>query len=222
MKSDYEKPTMTPDLVIFDCDGVLVDSEIISNTVLSEVLTSIGLCITPDDCMDLFLGKSWDYCLRIVRERFNKQPPHSLYEIYMEKMFAKFEEKLTPIESIEYALDNLPYPKCVASSGPHIKINKTLSITGLLHRFGENVYSANDVKEGKPAPDLFLHAAMQMGADPKNTLVIEDSIADIQAAYKAKMTPLAFCPTKTNPAIEETNSIVFNNMTELPALVNKL
>ena len=213
---------MTPDLVIFDCDGVLVDSEIISNTVLSEVLNSIDLRISPSDCMNLFLGKSWDFCLEIVEKRLRKQPPDNLYETYIKKMFTKFEEELVPIESIEYALDNLPYPKCVASSGPHLKINKTLSITGLLNRFGKNVYSASDVKEGKPAPDLFLHAAMKMGANPKNTLVIEDSIAGIQAAHKAEMTPLAYCPTKTNPEIEKTKSVVFNNMAELPALVAKL
>ena len=213
---------MTPDLVIFDCDGVLVDSEIISNTVLSEVLMSAGLYITPNDCINLFLGKSWDDCLGIIKERFKKQPPHNIYEIYMKKMFAKFEKELKPTESIEYALDNLPYPKCVASSGPHIKIKKTLSITGLLSRFGKNIYSANDVKEGKPAPDLFIHAAAEMGAHPKNTIVIEDSIAGIQAAYSAKMTPLAFCPIRTNPEIESTKSIVFNKMTELPALINKL
>ena len=213
---------MTPDLVIFDCDGVLVDSEIISNTVLSEVLKSIGLYIKPSDCIDLFLGKSWDYCIDIVEKRLEKPAPHNLYETYMLKMFTKFEEELKPIESIEYALDNLPYPKCVASSGPHIKINKTLSITGLLNRFGENVYSANDVKQGKPAPDLFLHAAIEMGADPINTIVIEDSIAGIQAALEAKMTPLAFCPIEPNSAIKKTKSIVFNNMTDLPDLIGKL
>ena len=213
---------MTPDLVIFDCDGVLVDSETISNAVLSEVLKSIGLDLTPSDCIDLFLGKSWDYCIEIVKERLKTQPPDGLYESYIQKMFAKFDKELAPIESIEYALDNLPYPKCVASSGPHIKINKTLSITGLLNRFGENVFSANDVKEGKPAPDLFIYAAMKMGANPKNTLVIEDSIAGIQAAHKAKMTPLAFCPAKTNSTIEKTNSVVFSHMTELPDLVDKL
>jgi len=213
---------MTPDLVIFDCDGVLVDSEIISNTVLSEVLESIDIYITPSDCMDLFLGKSWDFCLAIVQDRLKKQPPHNLYEIYIKKMFTKFEKELVPIESIEYALDNLPYPKCVASNGPHLKINKTLSITGLLNRFGKNVYSASDVQKGKPAPDLFLYAAAKMGADPKNTLVIEDSMAGIQAAHKAKMTPLAYCPKKTNPEIKKTKSVVFNNMAELPALVAKL
>ena len=213
---------MRPDLVIFDCDGVLVDSEIISNTVLSEVLESIDLHMSPSECMDLFLGKSWDFCLGIVEKRLGTQPSHNLYETYMKKMFTKFEEELVPIESIEYALDNLPYPKCVASSGPYLKINKTLSITGLLNRFGENIYSATDVKEGKPAPDLFLHAAMKMGADPKNTVVIEDSIAGIQAAHRAKMTPLVYCPAKTNPAIKKMKSVVFNNMTELPALVAKI
>ena len=104
MKSDYEKPTMTPDLVIFDCDGVLVDSEIISNTVLSEVLKSIGLYIKPSDCIDLFLGKSWDYCIDIVEKKLEKPAPHNLYDTYMLKMFTKFEEELKPIEHRGVAL----------------------------------------------------------------------------------------------------------------------
>ena len=213
---------MTPDLVIFDCDGVLVDSETISNSVLSESLEAIGLNIAPEVCMDLFLGKSWDYCFHMIKKRLGTEPPHNLHETYMKKLFVQFEKNLNPIEGIQFALDNISYPICVASSGPHLKINRTLSITGLLERFGKHVYSADDVKFGKPAPDLFLHAAMEMSATPSNTLVIEDSTAGVEAAYSAGMTPLAFGSKKTNSAIGKSETIVFRNMRELPDLINRL
>ncbi len=213
---------MTPDLVIFDCDGVLVDSEVISNYVLSESLEAIGLNITPEVCMDLFLGKSWDYCFQVIKKRLGTEPPRTLHETYMNELFAQFEKTLKPIEDIQFALDNIPYPKCVASSGPHLKINKTLSITGLMERFGKHLYSAEDVKFGKPAPDLFLHAAMKMKATPSKTLVIEDSTAGIEAAYSAGMTPLAFCSKKPNRAIVQSETIVFRSMRELPDLINRL
>ena len=213
---------MTPDLVIFDCDGVLVDSETISNSVLSESLEAIGLNIAPEVCMDLFLGKSWDYCFHMIKKRLGTEPPHNLHETYMKKLFVQFEKNLNPIEGIQFALDNISYPICVASSGPHLKINRTLSITGLLERFGKHVYSADDVKFGKPAPDLFLHAAMEMSATPSNTLVIEDSTAGVEAAYRAGMTPIAFCSKKTNPTIERWETIVFRSMRELPGLINRL
>ena len=83
---------MTPDLVIFDCDGVLVDSEVISNSVLSESLETIGLNITPEVCMDLFLGKSWDYCLRVIKKRLGTEPSRTLHETYMNKLFSQFEK----------------------------------------------------------------------------------------------------------------------------------
>ncbi|PZC43501.1 MAG: Beta-phosphoglucomutase, HAD superfamily [Chloroflexi bacterium] len=213
---------MTPDLVIFDCDGVLVDSEIISNSVLSESLETVGLDIPPDVCIDLFLGKSWDYCFSVIKKRLGTDPPHNFHETYMEKLFVQFEKNLKPVEDIHFALENIPYPKCVASSGPHLKISKTLSVTGLLERFGEHVYSGDDVKSGKPAPDLFLHAAVKMSATPSNTLVIEDSTAGVEAAYSAGMTPLAFCSKKTNPAFGQSKTIVFRSMRELPDLINRL
>ena len=213
---------MTPDLVIFDCDGVLVDSETISNSVLSESLETVGLNITPEACMDLFLGKSWNYCFHVIKKRLGTEPPHSLYETYMKKLFVEFEKNLNPIEDVQFALDEITHPKCVASSGSHLKINKTLSITGLLERFGEHVYSTDDVKFGNPAPDLFLHAAIEMNATPSNTLVIEDSTAGVEAAYRAGMTPIAFCSKKTNPTIERWETIVFRSMRELPGLINRL
>ena len=92
----------------------------------------------------------------------------------------------------------------------------------MLERFGEHVYSTDDVKFGKPAPDLFLHAAIEMNATPSNTLVIEDSTAGVEAAYRAGMTPIAFCAKKTNPTIERWETIVFRSMRELPGLINRL
>ncbi|MFL2804360.1 MAG: HAD family hydrolase [Dehalococcoidia bacterium] len=213
---------LKPDLVIFDCDGVLVDSEPISNQVLSELLTEIGLPTTFEKSLELFLGKSWQDSLKTIESLLGKKPPENLFDEYMKRMFKLFETDLEPIKGIPQVLDNLNFPKCVASSGPYEKIYKTLGSTQLLSFFEGNIFSAVDVKNGKPAPDLFLHAARQMNSDPTNSVVIEDSPAGIEAALKANMKVLAFDQFGYNHFIPSNKGKTFSSMKDLINIIDHL
>ena len=152
---------------------------------MSELLTEIGLPTTFEKSLELFLGKSWKDSLKTIESHLGKTPPKNLFDEYMQRMFKLFETDLNPIQGISEVLNNLNYPKCVASSGPYEKIYKTLGITELLSFFEGNIFSAVDVKNGKPAPDLFLYAASKMNSDPANSLVIEDSPSGIEATDKS-------------------------------------
>ena len=123
-------PTMPEPLIIFDCDGVLVDSEPISNRILADLLTEIGLPTTFSQSLQMFLGRSWEDNLKVIERRLGKEPPDNLYATYTERLFQAFESELNPINGIEFVLDQLPFPMCVASSGPHDKIQKTFVVIG--------------------------------------------------------------------------------------------
>ena len=209
-----------PDLVIFDCDGVLVDSEPISNRVLADLLTEIGLPTTLEQSLKLFLGKSWKDNFLIIQERLGRSPPQKLYEIYTERMYQAFEAELKPISGIESSLDQISLKTCVASSGPHMKIRKTLEITGLLPRFENHIFSADDVEKGKPAPDLFLYACEKMGSKSSSSVVVEDALPGVQSAVSAGMTVLAYTPYGDVNNFKKHGAITFEDMIELPNILN--
>ena len=209
-----------PDLVIFDCDGVLVDSEPISNRVLADLLTEIGLPTTLEQSFQLFLGKSWKDNFLIIQERLGRSPPQELYEIYTERMYQAFEAELKPISGIESSLDQISLKTCVASSGPHMKIQKTLEITGLLPRFENHIFSADDVEKGKPAPDLFLHACDEMGSKSYSSVVVEDALPGVRSAVSAGMTVLAYTPYGDVNNFKKHGAITFEDMIELPSILN--
>jgi HAD superfamily hydrolase (TIGR01509 family) len=206
---------MNPELIIFDCDGVLVDSEPISNKVLAQLLTEIGLPTSYEQSLKDFLGRSWPDIITIIETRFGKKPPDNLHCIYMNQMFAEFKIHLKPVKGIIKAISQISCQTCVASSGPHEKIKMTLSITNLYDEFKGRIFSAADVANGKPAPDLFLHAADKMSVDPLNTIVIEDSSAGIEAAIKANMKVLAYDPFGYNHHVPEFNGKTFSSMDQL-------
>ena len=178
--------------------------------------------MTLDQSLNLFLGKSWIDSLLIINELLEKEPPADLHEIYMERMFKEFEEHLRPIPGIEQALQSIDANYCVASSGPHKKIRKTLGVTGLLHLFEGRIFSSTDVGRGKPEPDLFLHACSMMGYTPQETIVIEDSLAGVQAAISAGMRVFVYRPS-CNGKNQEDNSevIAFGSMNTLSGLIDK-
>ncbi len=175
-----------PDLIIFDCDGVLVDSEVLSCRCLSEVLAGYGIAMTADRILDLFLGRS----TAAVREHFAAagQPlPATFAADFAARVRDVFSSALRPIEGVDAVLGDLTIPFCLASSSDVDRVSLSLSLTGLAPRFGRRLYTAQMVARGKPAPDLFLYAASQMQADPRRTLVIEDSISGVQAGRAAGM-----------------------------------
>ena len=183
------------DLVIFDCDGVLVDSERISSREFSALLRELGLEFTMAEMFDTFMGNSMQRCMDIVTERLGKAPPNDLLSRYHANMQRALTRELQPVPGIAALLDVLDaaeLPYAVASNGEHAKMQTTLGVTGLLHRFEGRRFSAMDVAHPKPAPDLFLHAARRMGVEPTRCVVIEDSPLGVQGACAAGMTVVGY------------------------------
>jgi HAD superfamily hydrolase (TIGR01509 family) len=203
--------------VIFDCDGVLVDSEPIANRVLAEALTGIGVPMTAEESTTAFMGRSWSSVVEVVEDRLGRAVPPDLRARYLERVFAAFERELRPVPGIVAALDQIALPSCVASSSSHAKMRFALEHTGLLERFDGRLFSATEVTQGKPAPDLFLHAAARMGWAPAECAVVEDSPAGVQGALAAGMTALGYAG-RTDPVLLA-GARIFTRMAELPALL---
>lgn len=183
---------MAYDLVIFDCDGVLVDSEPISNRILAERLTAIGLPTTTEESIRDYMGRSWKTDQEIIEGRLGRPLPDGWVDAYHAEVIAAFATELEPVAGIVAALDAIDLPRCVASSSAHPRIRAALDATGLLVRFDGRIFSATDVEHGKPAPDLFLHAASRMGVSPARCVVIEDSPLGVQGACAAGMTVIGY------------------------------
>jgi len=181
-----------PELVIFDCDGVLVDSELLAIAVLTATLAELGLSVDDEMAYDRFLGRSFSTMTAILRKEFDLELAPGTVETMRSKLFARFEAALSPVAGIGNVLAGLDMPFCVASSSQPERIALSLKLTALDTYFGSHVFSATMVENGKPAPDLFLLAARQMGFSPEKCLVIEDSPAGILAAKAAGMKVFGF------------------------------
>lgn len=207
--------------VIFDCDGVLVDSERLAAPILAELLTELGLPTTAEDVDRDFKGRSWEHGLTVISARRGGAPVWpELRERYRAALFAAFDARLAPVSGVTTALDALEaaaIPYCVASSGDHERIRRGLRAAGLLDRFPDAaIFSADDVPHGKPAPDLFLHAAAQMGFDPATTAVVEDSAAGAQAGVAAGMRVLGYGEAEL---LRAAGAEPFEDMRALPRLL---
>ncbi len=208
------------DLVVLDCDGVLVDSEPISNRILAEALTERGLPTTTEEAIERYMGGSLKAVLDDVERRIGRPAPEDLVPSYRAACYAAFETELEAVEGIEAALDALGDTlTCVASSGEHEKIRRTLGRTGLLPRFEGRIFSATEVAHGKPAPDLFLHAATCMGVDPERCAVVEDSPVGVTAALAAGMTVFGYAGRTPAEQLAREGVHVFAAMHELPVLL---
>lgn len=179
-------------LVIFDCDGVLVDSEPISLRLLLETLAAAGLHLSPPEAAALFLGRSLASTREIVAREYGVIVGDGALDSMRRALYATFRAELAPIPHVAEALDALPAPYCVASSSQPERIELSLTVTGLWPRFAGRAFSAAMVANGKPAPDLFLFAAESLGYPPAACLVVEDSPAGILAAKAAGMKVVAF------------------------------
>jgi len=180
-----------PDLIIFDCDGVLIDSEVLSCRCLSDVLAGYGIELAVDQALDLFLGRS----VTAVREHYEALghliPEQFAAELKV-RIRAAFLSSLCPVEGVSSVLEDLRIPHCVASSSDVDRVSFSLSLTGLALHFDTRVYTSQMVKRGKPAPDLFVYAAERMQVDPHRTLVVEDSVSGVKAGKAAGMTVWGF------------------------------
>lgn len=180
------------ELVIFDCDGVLVDSEPLAAAALAEELGHCGIVTTAQECLDHYTGLSLDSVVAGIEERWRRRLPADFRERLKVRDYDAFRRHLRPIAGVEALLSGLTTPKCVASSGSLEKLQVTLTATGLMPEFAPHVFSAEQVARGKPAPDLFLFAAARMGVAPDRCLVVEDSIAGITAARAAEMAVVGY------------------------------
>jgi len=205
--------------VIFDCDGVLVDTELIANRVLAGLLTEAGVPTTFDECMRDYRGRAMKSVLATATQRLGAPLPFDVAERYYDEVKAIFRRELEPVPGVIAALDRIDLPSCVASSGPHHKMEVTLRRTGLWDRFEGRIFSASEVGAGKPAPDLFLHAARRMGFEPGTTAVVEDSLAGVQAARAAGMRALAFARHTDAELLAAAGGEPFDDMTRLPELL---
>ncbi|MGH7046687.1 MAG: HAD family hydrolase [Stellaceae bacterium] len=182
-----------PDLVIFDCDGVLVDSEVIFAHVLGECLTAAELPTTEDEALLLGFGRNRDTLTAAVETRFGRTLPDGFFEAMRARTAQVLERELVAVPGVEALLKALPAPRCVASNGHLERVRERLALTGLLQFFEPHVFSAIEVAAGKPAPDLFLLAAQRCGVPPASCLVIEDSTIGVAAALAAGMRVFGFC-----------------------------
>src|SRR5277367_6737098 len=180
-----------PDLIIFDCDGVLVDSEVLSCSCLSKVLAGYGIELGLDQALDLFLGRSVTAVVEHY-EALGRTIPEQFSTELTAGVRAAFLSTLCPIEGVNSVLEGLQIQHCVASSSDVDRVCLSLSLTGLAAHFGSRLYTSQMVERGKPAPDLFLYAAERMQADPHRTLVIEDSVSGVKAGKAAGMTVWGF------------------------------
>lgn len=209
----------TVDLIIFDCDGVLVDSERLAVRVEARLITELGWPIAEADVLDRFVGRSDSYMLGEI-ERMLGRPVPDWQDRYEHDLHQAFRDELVAVEGIEAALDELTVRTCVASSGTHEKMLLTLGLTGLFDRFAGRIFSTTDVAHGKPAPDLFLYAAERSGVAPSRCVVVEDSRSGVEAARAAGMRSLGYAGGLTPPDwLEGPDTTVFDNMLELPNLL---
>jgi len=209
------------DGVIFDCDGVLVDSERLSVDIDRRVLADLGWSLTNEEILHRFVGRSAAHFRAEIEQHLGRALPEDWEAPYQPWYVDAFERELVEVPGASSALDQIETTVCVASSGSHDKIRRSLGLTGLLHRFDGRIFSAQDVREGKPAPDLFLHAAAQLGADPSRCVVIEDSRFGVAAARAAGMRVLGYSGGLT-PAewLDEAGATaVFSDMRLLPDLL---
>lgn len=180
------------DLIIFDCDGVVADSEPLATRALQEALRRRGLELSLDEIIERFLGRSSDTLTRVLQTDFGIAFGADDFAAMRAHLFALFERDLKPVAGVKSLLHRLALPSCLASSSQPDRIETTLRATGCTEFFTGRIFSAAAVRNGKPAPDLFLHAAAALATPPHRCLVIEDSPAGIEAAKRANMRVIAF------------------------------
>jgi len=207
-------------LVIFDCDGVLVDSELITNRIFAGMLNELGIPVTLEDMFEQFVGRSMAACLEKIAGLLGRPVPEEFVHQYQLRTTAALKSDLEVVPGIESVLDEMSIPYCVASSGSHEKMQTTLGITGLLPRFQGKIFSVTDVARGKPFPDVFLYAAAQSGASPSQCAVVEDTPTGVAAGVAAGMTVYGYCALTPRHRLRDAGAhYTFDSMSKLGQLL---
>jgi HAD superfamily hydrolase (TIGR01509 family) len=208
--------------VIFDCDGVLVDSERLAIRIDAIVLRELGWPMSEAEVVERFVGRTDEYMRGEIEAHIGRELGTDWDDLFGPLYLETFERELEPVPGVVDALDRISLPTCVASSGSHEKMRFTLGLTKLYDRFAGRIFSATEVMHGKPEPDLFLHAAASMGVDPEACVVVEDSHWGVVAARNAGMRALGFAGGVTPiDALAGPGTVVFEHMHELPALLSR-
>jgi len=208
-------------LVIFDCDGVLVDSERITNRVFADMLGELGLAFTLEDMFERFIGRSMAQCLDEIAVLLGRPPPTDFTATYRARTKRALETQLRPVPGIEDALAQITIPWCVASNGAHDKMRLTLGLTGLLPHFEGKLFSVTEVARPKPAPDVFLHAASRSGVAPGDCVVVEDTPTGVEAAVAAGMVVLGYAGLTPAHRLRAAGAhYLFDRMADLPRLLS--
>jgi HAD superfamily hydrolase (TIGR01509 family) len=206
--------------IIFDCDGTLVDSEVLVNEVLVEVVAEHGLTIPLDEAVSSFRGGKMADCVAEIERRLGRSLPEDFVPQFRSRMAAAFRQRLRPVDGALELVRSLRQRFCVASSGPREKIELSLSLTGLLPFFENAIFSSYEIGVWKPEPGLFLHAARVMGFEPEACTVVEDSLTGIQAGIRAGMQVVAFQPAEVDPEIPKGVPVI-RHLSELRALLQE-
>jgi HAD superfamily hydrolase (TIGR01509 family) len=207
-------------LVIFDCDGVLVDSEVITSRVFAGMLNELGIPATVEQVFDKFVGRSMAQCLDEIANMLGREVPAGFAHEYHLRTTLALTADLKAVPGIGSVLDEIGLPYCVASNGSHEKMRTTLGLTGLLPKFQGKLFSVTDVARGKPFPDVFLYAAAQSGIAPSACAVIEDTPTGVRAGAAAGMTVFGYCAHTPAPRLIGAGAQhTFARMSELPGLL---
>jgi HAD superfamily hydrolase (TIGR01509 family) len=211
------------ELVIYDCDGVLVDSEPISVRIDALVLAELGWPLSEAEVAERFVGRSHAYMVSQIEAQLGRPLPTGWDAETGPRYRQAFEAELQPVAGIVAALDAISVPGCVASSSGHERLRLTLGLVGLYERFAGRIFSATDVENGKPAPDLFLFAAQQCAVKPERCVVVEDSQWGVQAARAAGMAAIGYAGGLTGAAaLAGVATVVIEEMADLPGAVKEL
>jgi HAD superfamily hydrolase (TIGR01509 family) len=205
--------------IIFDCDGVLVDSESIAIGTLVDMANSLGAKMSIEESIINLKGKSLNLCMGIVESLIEKPLPETFEADYRTNTFKAFKEQIQPIKGIKDVVGNLKIPFCVASSGPENKIRLNLEITGLLSYFENKIFSCYSIQKWKPEPDIFLWAAKTMGFEPHECLVIEDSVSGVKAAKKGGFDVYGYTEHDYKSELIALANKTFDDMSKLPTFI---
>jgi HAD superfamily hydrolase (TIGR01509 family) len=212
-------------LVIFDCDGVLVDSEILAHELLAEMMTELGQAMTTAEAIEAFAGRSLTDVLTLVEAIFGRKLPDEVGQRYGQRLADRLRCELKPVPGVKAAIAELPHRRCVASSSSFERVRLSLEVTGLAQLFDGNIFSAAQVAHGKPAPDLYLFAARTMGVAPGDCIVVEDSPRGVSSAVSAGMIVIGFAGGghAGHDLVQNLSTagarMVISSMRELPAAI---
>jgi HAD superfamily hydrolase (TIGR01509 family) len=209
------------ELIIFDCDGVLVDSEPIVNQVFLEELNKVGIPISLDELFKNYVGRSLDQCLQLIHLRYGILLGNDFLKQYNALRDLALESRIKAIDGVDRLISQLRLPHCVASNSDASKVKRMLELTGLLHYFEDKIFSAADMGKPKPAPDIYLKAASHFGVKPEACLVIEDTVTGVSAGVAAGMTVFGYAAiTSKSQLLNAGAEKVFDSMSDIQTTVN--